>query len=803
VNRRLAAVVLMTVTLAPAGASAASYTFTPIASTRDGLTFPLRLPAVNAAGVVAFHAASPAGERILTGAGAALTEIAVTGDLFTDLGLPVIDATGAVAFPAATAGREAVYRGPVPITRDGDGFTAVGGLAALGDGASVVFHATRTDGTAGIFSGSGAAAPAAVAVPGGALADLGLPAAGGTLVTFRAMMPGGGAAIVTVAPGGAPVEIARTSSALADVGDFPAVAADGTVAFRAVLPAGGESVMVARPGAAPVALVTTSATGFAGFGSVAINRAGAVAFLARRPDGRAGIYTGPDPIADRVVEVGGALGGTTVSALEFARDGLGEAGHVAFFAELADDSAGIWRAEPASLRVTALALSPAVGGPGRVVSVTDTTRNRGPAATAAGVTRFYFSADSVLDATDVEIGARAVPALGAETEHTATTSVTIPAGAVTGTYSIIAKAGDTTKSTSYKIGPDLRVANVTGPAEAAAGGALTIGDSTENQGGGPAAASTTRFFLSTDAVLDAADVPLGTRAVAGLAAGAVDTGTLAALLPGATVPGAYFLIARVDDGERVAEIAEGNNVRARALTVTAAAPRPDLVVASLTARPSLAGLTVSDTTQNSGGAAAPATATTYHLSRDAVLDAGDLPLFRRPVRALAAGASSADSIGLALPPGTTGSWYVLARANAEATAAESNETNNTRAAAFTIGADLAVPTVFISSRDVAAGEPLIVIDTVRNHGTISSAPSLTRFFLSSEDDVHRPGVLLGSRAVPALCPRGSDSAPTELTIPAGTPPGRYRIYAVADAGDDNPELREANNLDGSHRFTVR
>jgi PEP-CTERM motif len=80
-----------------------------------------------------------------------------------------------------------------------------------------------------------------------------------------------------------------------------------------------------------------------------INNMGTVAFLAfLRPEG-SGIFTGPDAVADRVIGTGDPLFGSTVTSLEFARQGLNDAGQVAFVAQLADGRQVVVRADPAQV----------------------------------------------------------------------------------------------------------------------------------------------------------------------------------------------------------------------------------------------------------------------------------------------------------------------------------------------------------------------------------------------------------------------------------------------------------------------
>jgi hypothetical protein len=59
-----------------------------------------------------------------------------------------------------------------------------------------------------------------------------------------------------------------------------------------------------------------------------------------------GIFTGPDPSLDAVIRIGDPLFGSSVTALGFWREGLNNAGQLAFSYRLADDRSGIARADP-------------------------------------------------------------------------------------------------------------------------------------------------------------------------------------------------------------------------------------------------------------------------------------------------------------------------------------------------------------------------------------------------------------------------------------------------------------------------
>jgi len=109
------------------------------------------------------------------------------------------------------------------------------------------------------------------------------------------------------------------------------------------------------------------------------------------------------------------------------------------------------------------------------------------------------------------------------------------------------------------------------PASLPAGANLTITDTIKNQGAGSAAASTTRFYLSTNSTLDGGDGALAaSRAVPQLADGASSSGATAVNIHSNTAPGFYYVIAQADSDGVVAESSETNNVSViRSIQVTA------------------------------------------------------------------------------------------------------------------------------------------------------------------------------------------------------------------------------------------
>jgi subtilase family serine protease len=452
------------------------------------------------------------------------------------------------------------------------------------------------------------------------------------------------------------------------------------------------------------------------------------------------------------------------------------------------------------LAVSAMTV-PAKGAPGGTITVSDTTMNQGAGPTAPSTTRFYLSTNSVLDAADTPMSARQVPSLAAGASSSGSTSLTLPVVPV-GNYYIIAKADDdnaviesretnNTLARTIAIGGDLMVSSLTAPATGGGGLSLIISDTTTNQGGGSIGASTTKFYLSTDGVLDGSDVLLGGRDVGPLDAGASSSGSTTVTIGASTQPGSYYILAKADADGVVAETTESNNTLSRVIVIGS-----DLVVSTLTV-PTKGGagatITVSDTTTNSGGGPAAASVTRFYLSANTTIDAGDSPLGgAHAVPGLAAGAASTASTTLTLPVVGPGTYYIIARADDDNVVLESKETNNTLYRSISIGPDLAV-TALTAPNVGGAGVSMTVTDTTTNQGGGSAGPTTTRFYLSTTSVFDPSDVLVGSRSVPGLDAGAVNSGSTVVTIPSNVVAGSYYLIAKADADNAIAETAETNN----------
>jgi subtilase family serine protease len=201
------------------------------------------------------------------------------------------------------------------------------------------------------------------------------------------------------------------------------------------------------------------------------------------------------------------------------------------------------------------------------------------------------------------------------------------------------------------------------------------------------------FRLSLNNVYgDADDVAItATRSVAALAAGASSAGSTTITVPATTAPNTYYLCAKADSANTVAETDESNNTLCSSTLVTV--PEPDLIVSALstTATTGTAGgsISVSNSIKNQGGSKAGSSIVAFHLSTNATYGDGDdiVSITSRTISSLAINATSTVGSAVKIPLTTpSGTYYVCVRADDADSVAESDESNNAActATAFTV-----------------------------------------------------------------------------------------------------------------------
>ena len=158
-------------------------------------------------------------------------------------------------------------------------------------------------------------------------------------------------------------------------------------------------------------------------------------------------------------------------------------------------------------------------------------RYRGEAATASTTPRYYRSVDATISTGDTLAGTDAVIALGANGSSGESITLTAPSDAGMYYYGAcvdaVAGESDTTNNCSTGLevqvttpGPDLVVDGASVDSDKPnIGTTFTLSATVRNQGADLAAATTLRYYRSTDRTISTSDTQVGTDHVGALAAG--------------------------------------------------------------------------------------------------------------------------------------------------------------------------------------------------------------------------------------------------------------------------------------------
>ena len=282
--------------------------------------------------------------------------------------------------------------------------------------------------------------------------------------------------------------------------------------------------------------------------------------------------------------------------------------------------------------------SPSVA-PGASFTLSATVRNRGAGAAAPTSLRYYRSSDATVSGSDTQVGSS--PVSGLATGGSASPSIDLTAPDATGMYyygvcvDTVANESDATNNclTSVRVdvaeagvlqgNPDLVVAPPSVSDEAPAPGAtFTLSATVRNSGDGAAAATTLRYYRSTDTTISTSDTTVGMDDVTGLAASGSSSASVDLAAP--STAGTYYYGACVDAVSGESDTTNNCSASVR-LSVAEPSPQgnPDLMVASPSVSDSApapgATFTLSATVRNSGNGAAAATTLRYYRSTDTTI----------------------------------------------------------------------------------------------------------------------------------------------------------------------------------------
>ena len=251
---------------------------------------------------------------------------------------------------------------------------------------------------------------------------------------------------------------------------------------------------------------------------------------------------------------------------------------------------------------------------------------------------------------------------------------------VTGPYMLLVRTSESEPPGPPSQGaPDLTVYGVlvaTNPSGTSPGGSFRLSAGVRNDGDAASAATTLRYYRSTDATITTADTSVGTDAVGGLAVAATSSESIDLTAPAAA--GTYYYGACV---EAVAGESDATNNCSASVQVSVTEVRaethPDLAVGSPSVSDSSptsgATFSLSAAVRNDGDGAAAATTLHYYRSTDATITTSDTSAGTDGVGGLSAGATSPESISLTAPSSAGTSYY---GACVDEVTDESDATNN-------------------------------------------------------------------------------------------------------------------------------
>ena len=169
-------------------------------------------------------------------------------------------------------------------------------------------------------------------------------------IATYASLDGPGSAIIRAASGASPTTIADTNNGFSVFASGADISDSGKVVFAGRLDDGTDGVFIGDGASWSVFADDTGP--FHSFSVPAINDLDQVAFRTVLDVGGVGIFVGPDPIADKVIQSGDPLFDsavttlTTVSGLSLVRGGINDVGQLAFTYTLANGVYGIAIATP-------------------------------------------------------------------------------------------------------------------------------------------------------------------------------------------------------------------------------------------------------------------------------------------------------------------------------------------------------------------------------------------------------------------------------------------------------------------------
>ena len=451
---------------------------------------------------------------------------------------------------------------------------------------------------------------------------------------------------------------------------------------------------------------------------------------------------------------------------------------------------------------------------GATFTLSATVTNSGDGESSATTLSYYRSTNAIISGADTEVGTDTVEALAATATSDRSIELTAPSTAGTYYYGACVDAvtgeSDSTDNCSAAVtvpvlqtqqqiqgAPDLDVgAPSVDDASPETGGTFTLSATVTNSGDKESAATTLRYYQSTDSTISSEDAEVGTDAVGVMAASGTSEQSIDLTAPSMT--GTYYYGACVDAVTDESDTTDNCSAAVR-VDVREPTTGPDLEVETPSvddASPETgATFTLSATVTNAGDEESVATILRYYKSTDSRITMSDTEVGTDAVGALAASGTSDQSIDLTAPS-TAGTYYY--GACVDSVTDESDTTDNCSPPVKVIvveaqqqpqgSPDLEVGTPSVDDNSPQPGAKFTLSATVTNAGDGESASTTLRYYRSTDSAITASDTEVGTDAVGALVADGTSAESVSLTAPSTA--GTYYYGACVDSVTDESDTTD-------------
>ena len=320
-------------------------------------------------------------------------------------------------------------------------------------------------------------------------------------------------------------------------------------------------------------------------------------------------------------------------------------------------------------------------------------------------------------------------------------------------------------------GPDLAVGSPSvSDASPDAGASLTLRATVRNGGDGRSAATTLRYYRSSDATISTSDTAVGTDAVGGLAASGTSAESISLTAPSSA--GTYYYGACVDTVSGESDTANNCSSAVRVTVSNGGSGGNTFGVGSALPGVPTSGIFI-PAIVSGASVSASGGATTIAFNNSGYIELQDGTRYT----CRAAGGCQVRN-------------GVVTRGTIESGGGGTPPPSS--------GPDLAVGSPSVSDASPDAGASLTLRATVRNGGDGRSAATTLRYYRSSDATISTSDTAVGTDAVGGLAASGTSAESISLTAPSSA--GTYYYGACVDtvSGESNT----ANNCSSAVRVTV-